>query len=501
MQLRNLTALLFASFSGKLVYALASLAALPLATRLLGAEAMGMVGFFATLLMVLMVAEGGLTSNIIHRMARSVIVSPARAQRNRAADLSMVSSYFATFTLIGGLAFLGVGLASGFIVEHWLSTEGVGKVTAQQSMWYMAGFIGLNFPIMLLQAVLVGKEMQLALNALYVPYSLLRTLGVLLPLYLFPGMRSIEYYFLLQAVVQVTYLLALLWVVHAKTGFLPWLYRFKLGYLRRGYSYGSGVLLISITSVLTTQYDKLYLSGRITLEAFGYYTLATTLAGVAYIFSTAFNSVLFPRMAAFFSANDESSVERIHTASLCIMSSVLVLLCCAVVLFKDLVLGFLFAPDVAAGVSAVVGLLVIGTSLQSLLIVPFALQLATKWTTLALRLNLLAIPLMLVGLPLLVERWGSSGAAWMWLFYNIYSVLFTFFFVCRRHRYLARGVLTGLKVLAFTLFAGLVFFAAINALCGKLGNDYYRLGAVMLAAGLAVLASLALNRKSLLAFR
>lgn len=501
MQLRNLTTLLFASFSGKLVYAMASLAALPMATRLLGAEAMGMVGFFATLLMVLMVAEGGLTSNIIHRMARSVAVSPQKARRNRAADLSMVSSYFATFTLIGAIAFLGVGLASGFMAEHWLSIEDVGKAAARQSLWYMAGFIALNFPIMLLQAVLAGKEMQLALNALYVPYSLLRTLGVLLPLYLFPGMRSIEFYFLLQVIVQVSYLLALLWVVHGKTGFLPWLYRFKMGYLRRGYVYGRGVLLISITSVLTTQYDKLYLSGRITLEAFGYYTLATTLAGVAYIFSTAFNSVLFPRMAACFSANDERSVERIHTASLCIMSSVLVLLCCAVVLFKPLVLGILFAPDVAAGVSSVVGILVVGTSLQSLLIVPFALQLATKWTTLAFRLNVVAIPLMLLGLPLLVERWGSSGAAWMWLLYNIYSVLLTFFFVCKRHPYLTKGVFTGLKVLAMSITAGVVFFAAANAVCERLVSDYYRLGVVVVATVVAVLASLVLNRKSLLAFR
>jgi len=501
MQLRNLTSLLFASFSGKLVYALASLMALPLATRLLGVEAMGMVGFFSTLLMVLMVAEGGLTSNIIHRMARSVMASQQRAARHREADLSMISSYFATFTVLGIVIFMGVALASEFIVAHWLDVSVVGEITAYHSLWYMAAFIGLNFPIMLLQAVLVGKEMQVALNVLYVPYSLLRTLGVLVPLYVFTSLRTIDCYFLIQVIVQLAYLLALLWVVYGKTGFLPWLYRFKSGYLRRGYSYGRGVLLISITSIVATQYDKVYLSGHISLKSFGFYTLASTLAGVAYIFSTAFNSVLFPRMAAYFSANDERSVERIHTSSLCVVSSMLALLCCAVFLFKDLLLSVMFAPDVVGGVSDVVAVLMVGTSLQALLIVPFALQLATKWTTLAFRLNLIAIPVMLVSLPFLVGRFGIAGAAWLWLLYNVYSAALTFFFVCRRHAYLLKGVFTGLKVLTLTAVAGLAFFGAIKVICGVITNEYYQLGIVMLAALTAALLSLALNRKSLLAFR
>ena len=501
MQLRSLASLLLASFSGKLIYALSSLLAVPVATYLLGAEAMGVVGFFATILMVLMVAEGGLTSSIIHRMARSVVATPERATRKMGADLSMTSTYFATFFTLGVAVFLGLGCLSEWVVNHWLDSDGLGQDAVRRSIWYMAAFIGLNFPVMLLQAVLVGKERQMALNVIYIPYSLLRTLGVLLPLYLIPHFRSVDTYFLSQAIVQLAYFLTLLWMVYRCTGFLPWLYRWKLSYLRRGYSYGRGVLLISVTSIVTTQYDKFYLSGHISLKSFGYYTLATTLAGVAYIFSTAFNSVLFPRMTAYFSAKDELGLERIHTASLCVVSSALALLCCAVFSFKDILLSVLFAPEIAAGVSGVVAILMVGTSLQALLIVPFALQLATKWTTLAFRLNLVAIPVILIALPLLVDRWGAQGAAWLWLFYNVYSVVLTFFFVCKRYPYLTAGVFACLRVIVLSVLAGSFFFGVIGIICELATNQNYRLAGVMLAIMVAGLVSLLLNRKSLLAFK
>jgi len=46
MRLASLASLLFASFTGKLVYAVASIAALPLVAKMLGAESVGLVGFF-----------------------------------------------------------------------------------------------------------------------------------------------------------------------------------------------------------------------------------------------------------------------------------------------------------------------------------------------------------------------------------------------------------------------------------------------------------------------
>ena len=57
-KLASLKSLLAASVSGKIVYALSSLVSLPLLTKLLGAESIGLIGFFTTLLMVMMVLEG-----------------------------------------------------------------------------------------------------------------------------------------------------------------------------------------------------------------------------------------------------------------------------------------------------------------------------------------------------------------------------------------------------------------------------------------------------------
>lgn len=448
----DLRVLVVASFAGKLVYALSSLAVLPVLAWLLGQESVGLLGFFTSLLMVFMALDGGLTSALTRELAGLAGLRERAPRRYRLYAFAVTNTYLLLFLALGLLVSLAVGLSAQWLSTAWLQVEGLALSQVRQSILWMGLFIGLNFPVLILQAALQGREMQVALNLLYVPYALLRTLGVLALLYLVGDRASIELYFLLQVLLQVLYLLGLLLVFFRAGGRAGWCVRPAWRFVRRGLRLGAGVLMISLTSVVVVQIDKLYLSGMLTLAQYSVYALAGTFASIPYIFSSALYAALFPRFSANAMAGDMQRLAQVFQAALCGFAIVLGTLCIATWLFAVLPLRLIFEPTLAASVAEILPLLLTGTALQALLIIPFALQLAVGWTALALRLNLCAIPLIILALPLMVAAQGAVGAAWVWLLYNLLAFVLTLYFVARRFPFVLAILVRLAKVLG-VLFA------------------------------------------------
>jgi hypothetical protein len=71
----------------------------------------------------------------------------------------------------------------------------------------------------------------------------------------------------------------------------------------------------------------------------------------------------------------------------------------------------------------IVRLLLVGTALNGMMHVPYALQLAHGWTSLNLRLNVMLIALLVPGLAFAVQYWGATGAAAVWAILNMLYVL------------------------------------------------------------------------------
>jgi O-antigen/teichoic acid export membrane protein len=364
----------------------------------------------------------------------------------------------------------------------------------------MGMFVGLNLPVMILQGVFVGREQQIKLNALYIPYSLARTIGVLLVIFAFPDWRSIEKYFLIQVFIQITYVILLIVVLSKEFAAVLGALSFRFLYLKRGWKFSRGVLLISITSIFVVQIDKLYLSGNSSLADYAAYSLASTLAGFPYIFSTALNSVLFPRFSISLDAADESKVVGLFGISCAVITFLMIVLCVAAYFFSGSLLALFFAPELATSIGRILPILLIGTALQSVLIVPFALQLAAKWTSLALRLNLIWIPIVSLLLPALVHKFGVVGGAYAWLIYNVFSTTLTFMLVARRFSFLKAVNTELLRILAVTLISSVAVCYAAKAIAAAFMDTYAALAFEMLCVLVVVLVGGYIFRKKLVHF-
>ncbi|HLM66287.1 MAG TPA: polysaccharide biosynthesis C-terminal domain-containing protein, partial [Longimicrobium sp.] len=95
---------------------------------------------------------------------------------------------------------------------------------------------------------------------------------------------------------------------------------------------------------------------------------------------------------------------------------------------------FMWSGDagLAGGTSAVLSVLAVGTFLNTLVYMPYQLQLAHGWTGLAARVNLAAVAVLVPGLFWAVPRYGALGAAWAWLALNAGYVVISIQLMHRR---------------------------------------------------------------------
>jgi O-antigen/teichoic acid export membrane protein len=178
---------------------------------------------------------------------------------------------------------------------------------------------------------------------------------------------------------------------------------------------------MSVFAVLLAQMDKLVLSKLMPLEAFGHYVLAATIAGGLQLFVVPLYTALFPQLSSLVAVRDEASIRGLYHHSTQLLS-VMAIPCAAVlVLFPREVLE-VWTGDASTSARAapLLALLAVGTALNGLMHVPYALQLAYGWTRIGVVLTLAQL---LLFFPLLVGgvvRFGAPAAAAIWALTNVF---------------------------------------------------------------------------------
>jgi O-antigen/teichoic acid export membrane protein len=84
---------------------------------------------------------------------------------------------------------------------------------------------------------------------------------------------------------------------------------------------------------------------------------------------------------------------------------------------------WLGVPDTVARTHRLVTVLAAGTAMNGLMHIPYALQLASGWTTLTMVTNALALCLLVPATILLAREFGPIGAAWVWVALNAGYIL------------------------------------------------------------------------------
>lgn len=408
---------LIANFLGKGWTAIMGLGFVPLYIKFMGIEAYGLVGFSATIQALSSLLDMGLSSTLNRELA---ILSSQEGKQQDSRDL--VRTLEIIYWGITFVICLSVFIISPFLADSWIKSQELSKESVQAAIALMGLVIGFQFPFSLYSGGLLGLQRQVLLNGIIITMSTLRGVGMILILWLVSP--TIQAFFLWQAFVsllQTLVTLVFLWRSLPSSQRKPYFRKdLWLGIWR----FSVGMTGISLVSLILMQTDKILLSKILTLEDFGYYNLAGTVAsGVTIVIAPIFTSV-FPEFSELVSRKEEDKITALYHKSSQLLSVLVLPICVTLSLFsKDILLLWTGNSIIADKAYLMASLLTIGTSLNGLMNVPYALQLAYGWTKLAISINLVAISFLIPSLFFLASRYGGVGASIIWAILNSSYVL------------------------------------------------------------------------------
>ncbi len=409
----NLRLNVLANIAAKLTSALLLLFTIPILIRVLGTQSYGLAILFSSGISILASFDFGLGTTLNRELAscgrnaeRLFVVAPL------AMTLEMLFWLGATAVCLLGTVMAPV------VANHWLMLGDMQPQTATRALRLMIAALSLQIPFTLYTSGMLGLQLQVALSATVTGTSMARTLGTLLALAVFGP--SIEIYFWCQLVVGIVQAVVarnIFWrslpLKHPST-------RFSYKDLQRVKRFSMDMTGISMSGILLTQMDKIVISRLLPLSEVGYYGVASTAAAaVSIIVSPIFNA-LFPRLTQAAAAGDEAGAARLYHRASQFLAVLIWPPTCLLVLYAQPILQLWTGnADLSEKTAPALALLAIGGTLNGVMHLPYALQLAGGWTRLALYTNVVALTLLAPGLCIAATMFGLTGAATMWPILNL----------------------------------------------------------------------------------
>jgi len=421
---------LVANYVGRGWSAIMGLAFIPIYTKLMGVEAMGVIGLFVTLQALCMLLDAGLSTTLNREMARM------SEQEGTAQDMrDLLRTFEIPFWIAAFIGGAIVASLAPFIAHRWVQVHTLSPAAVETAIRLMGAVLFFQLPLSLYGGGLLGIQRQVEYSVLSATWYTLRFGGAVLALHLFGPVLSTFFVWQVFVSAVATGLSALLlWrtLPLAARGA-----RFERGLLASRWKFAAGLGGISITLLILNNVDKVILSRFVSLGAFGYYTLAWTLANAIRLLADPVFITFFPRLSQVWASSDMVALGAIYHRISRFMTLAVVPFGLTIAFFApEAMFVWTRSAEMTANTSSLLRLLAIGNVCLALTIVPYALQLASGWTSLALWSNLVAAIVLAPLMVLLVGTYGTLGGGIAWVALNATYLIVT---VAIMHRRLLPG--------------------------------------------------------------
>lgn len=384
---------------------------LPFYIKYMGAEAYGLVGFFAMLQGVFALLDFGLRPTISRQTAQYNGGSLTKLDFRRL--FRALNIIFIFIAVLGGLILL---VLSKRIVSDWLKIENLTPNDALFAVQIMAISVSLRWMTGLFRGVISGFEKIVWLS---VVNSLIATLRFPLVLvYMYYSGFTVRSFFVYQLFVA---LLEFSLYSLKSYRLLPRLNTnenigWSLRPIKPIIGFALSIAFTSSVWIIITQLDKFVLSGILTLSEYGYFNLAVLVSAGVLQISAPISGSITPRMAKLQAEKKFEEIKKIYLNSTQFISVVVVT---AGIVLAGVAEPFLFAwtndINLAKNAAPILTLYALGNALLALSAFPYYLQ----YTKGNLKYHLIGnIILILTLIPMIIwaaKNYGGVGAGWVWL--------------------------------------------------------------------------------------
>ena len=381
----------------------------PAYLSLIGAEGFGFISLYTTLVALFALLDFGLALTTNREIARYG-ARPEERSKARAMLRTFEAIYWVMALVVGTV----IALMAGFVVHSWITLHQIPLDQAQRGIQLMGVVALLRWPVSLYVGALLGMQRQVTANLITSLASTAAGAGAILVLWLVaPRVDLFVAWQVLVFAIQIIALRIVVWRGLRLAGDRP---RVRFSILRESARFSLGITGITLLSLLLSQFDKLLLTRMLSLKEFGYYSIASSIAGLLPTAGSAVQTAAFPALTETVEKGDGESQSAIYHASSRMLAVLVMPAAITLVLFAPQLLKvYLQFFEAAARTDDLVTLLALGNLCLALVLLPFSLQLANGWTSLSFWKNILAITIYVPMLLYLVPRYGTFGAAYSWL--------------------------------------------------------------------------------------
>lgn len=403
---------ILANFIGNIWSGVMAIIFVPIYIKFLGIEAYGLMGIFASMLTIFTLLDMGISDTLNREMA-ILVVQPNKASEMR----NLVRTLEIPYWLIGVLIVLIVGFSSSFISYHWVNVGKLSHESVRLSIILMGFAIAFQWPLSFYSGGLMGLQRQVLLNSINSVMATFRGLGAVFILWLVSP--TIEAFFIWQILASIIHTSLITFFLWNSLPISRESVRFDRQLLLKIWRFAAGITGITLLALILTQLDKIILSRMLSLEIFGYYTLAQVVASILYRFFGPIFTATFPKLSNLVALNSLDELKVIYHKS-CQLLSVIVLPAAFIIAFFSKEILFMWTQNKVTSDNSymLVSLLVIGTAFNGLMHIPYAMQLANGWTKLSFYINLVSVILLAPLLILFTKLFGAVGAASIWVILN-----------------------------------------------------------------------------------
>lgn len=408
-----------ANYVGQIWVALMSVAFVPIYLRYIGTDGYGLVGFFAVLTSIFSLLDAGFGAAVTRELAR---LSAKESETERHAARELVRSLEMLFWALSFVIGVVMILVAPFLAQHWLNVGALGADAATTGLRLMGVAFLFQWPTSFYSGCLMGLQRQVRLNVLLSLLGTLRGIGaVLVLLFVAPTVSAFFAWQVIAAVITAATMYAAVWKALPGSGIPA---KFSWIRLRSVGRFAAGVGAINVLAFLLTQIDKVIVSAILPLGQFGVYALAWLIASLLYRVTGPIYNAVYPRFSQLLERGDGIEVTLLFRQSSQTMSVAIVPVALCIAFFSEELI-WLWTKDsqIAHDANWVLALLMLGTLLNGFMHLPYGLQLAHGWTSLALKLNTISVCILGPLTYFLTKEYGLVGAAIVWPIINCIYVL------------------------------------------------------------------------------
>lgn len=392
--------------------ALMSMLFIPVYIKYMGIDSYGLIGVFAILLNSLALIDMGMTPTLSREMARF----SGNASSNKSI-LDLLRSIEVIVLIVAIIIIIIIFFSSKWLSQNWINNETLDNTVVINALIIMGFVAALKFIEGIYRSSIIGLQKQIQFNIMGAFFSTFRGIGAVVVLaFVSP---TIGAFFTWQAVISIVTIVGFRIYLYSVLPKMKTKSSFSWAELNKIKNYAMGMMGITLLAFLLTQVDKMILVKMLSLSEYGYYTMAFLVSNILNMIVVPLSQAVFPKFVELKTREDSVALINLYHKSAQLITVSVGVLAGYLIFFSDtIIMIWTQDAELTKAVAPLVSVLSFGTFLNILMWMPYQMQLAYGWTSLAVKMNIIAIMFIIPAILLIVPIYGAIGSAWIWVAMN-----------------------------------------------------------------------------------